>query len=192
MVVTLSQIEDAEGTEGPVLLPAEPVEIVMSEPENVGMSGPMARKLAAALLNAADEWDRIYEPAEALGQRDAHRPPTRRPFWQTEPCPAWCDFQNGHDDRDAVADRTHTGDERRIELLVEEPQVVDVLDADLSETWGAQFIALYLAQEQGEVEPRVHIGANGGRGHHMRLAEAEQLRDALSELLEVARGVGRR
>ncbi len=57
--VDLVQMDEGRDHAGPVLRTG-PLFIGISEIEGTaGMSGPMARRFAAALLDAADEWDRI-------------------------------------------------------------------------------------------------------------------------------------
>jgi hypothetical protein len=110
----------------------------------------------------------------------------RRPFWQTEPCPAWC--TEDHEARDFFGDRQHWWTvDAEIDLTMCQSQYP-------GEVWGPGSMALATHQHYREAEPVVDLVVptlepsgtritNGEQGVQMTVAEARQLRDTLSELL---------
>ncbi|MFD8564827.1 DUF6907 domain-containing protein [Streptosporangium canum] len=103
------------------------------------------------------------------------------PYWQTAPCPAWC--ENLHTDRDHPADRIHFSPDRATALTQERGIRV------APDRWAADELALNLRQNYREDEPVIRLRRGDLDTHAvtMTLAEAEQLRLHLAALLAEAR-----
>lgn len=120
-----------------------------------------------------------------------------RPFWIQEPCPAWCQPQL-HEGQHHVADRGHRSrwDARfRLSLYsVEWKHFGAEETVDGQEREYTIPVELLVSLEQGhrEAEPRVIVEPELRRddigGLNLTVAEARQLRDALSTALELAAG----
>lgn len=119
-------------------------------------------------------------------------------WWQSEPCPAWCDFRGKHnrtDDPDSgdrlishPDDRTHyscSGED--FTLLLMEPDVVGPWPNGLS-SYFIPTANVYLVQHFRDAEPHVRIeGAKGKEEFKLTLAEAAELYRRLGRELDRAR-----
>ena len=111
------------------------------------------------------------------------------PYWQTGPCPAWCD--NLHDDSDFVDDRRHMSNwSAHIVLTTEEPTIVK-RTPDGDGPWCLPFeLAVWLDQHVRDASPRVilHEGHRRIDELHLTPAEARQLGEALIGGADLAGG----
>ena len=110
---------------------------------------------------------------------------SQRPFWQTEPCPAWC--TNDHHDSDFFEDRDHWVNGAGIDLGLYRTEYGEG-------KIGPGELILSATQHYRDAEPEVGLtvpvtkpgtrhDTAGDQDLQMTVAEARQLRDALSELL---------
>ena len=126
--------------------------------------------------------------SELLPEKMPPRPPApiARPFWQTEPCPPWCDTT--HRDEDYHEDRDH--------FVHGDPVGLNLYRTDLvNGEHGPGELLVGLTQHYREAEPEVDLTvpattpkygpyvATGEQGVRMTVAEARALRDRLSLLL---------
>ncbi|MFI7148429.1 DUF6907 domain-containing protein [Nonomuraea sp. NPDC050022] len=108
------------------------------------------------------------------------------PYWQTEPCPAWC--RDVHKGSDEESDRLHTSPW----------QITPVTTMDMENfghgsglpSWVAHTAEVSLQQGYREVEPRVlmHDAANDRYHLYLTLDETKQLANAMLAHVAAARG----
>lgn len=113
---------------------------------------------------------------EQLGQLRAPRP-----YWQTRPCPDWCERGIGHNDHDHPADRAHYSNTHEVQLFNEPPIEYE------PDQWGSETLAVYLRGHVDEVEPVMHFGRGDEAGMTLRLDEVDELIRTLIRLRGVAR-----
>jgi hypothetical protein len=134
-----------------------------------------AASLAETLMKTADRASEI-EPVISGGSR---------PFWQVEPCPAWC--TTTHEDADACEDRIHVGDYWWLTMTMENP----IIRAQSDSGTDCQPAQTGVRLEQGwrEIEARVTLVC---RDDYMALTlgGASELAGALTSLLRQARDDG--
>lgn len=107
-----------------------------------------------------------------------------RPFWQPQPCPPWCAFDEDHSPDDAYVDRSHYSAYREIALTVEDPT-----DRDPRDAVEPTVARIELNQHYREIEPRIWLGKDETRqGMHLTLGEARQLADELMRAVDMAVG----
>lgn len=142
----------------------------------------------------------VVRTLSAIGaELDAHAHASERPFWQSEPCPSWCEADGGegtgHSGRDAYPDRRH--------VLFGAEVALSLCDADDGPD-GAEVEPLCLWMLAGQhyraAEPDVVIvvpllaNREGGPIEHevrLTVGETRALSDALSELLAALDGSAR-
>ncbi|MFF0249647.1 DUF6907 domain-containing protein [Streptosporangium sandarakinum] len=122
------------------------------------------------------EWTPLGADQPAAGGSGAVK---LRPYWQTAPCPAWCELT--HDDRDQPADRFHLGADRVTPLTREAP--VQVAPG----RWAPEELGLCLRQGDHDDEPVAELRRGDAPAVRLTLAEAEQLQMRLSAVLAEAR-----
>lgn len=101
------------------------------------------------------------------------------PYWQTEPCPAWC--REEHRDDDMPDEREHHSGYRAVPLR-EMPPV------ELAAGAVPPDLRASLVQGVREAEPLVELAAGDGEPIRLRLAEAAELTAILGGLVAVAEG----
>lgn len=137
---------------------------------------------ATAIIAAAPDASRVQEDA--------------KPYWQTTPCPSWCEGRPGasehlrHQDRDTGDDRLHSGIYHTVDLAIEDPDVElgpDIPGEPREITAHPSFISMRLEQGYREAEPR--IGGPHGDQHEITftLDEAEEFAGVLFELVREGR-----
>jgi hypothetical protein len=105
----------------------------------------------------------------------------QQPYWQFDPCPAWC--EETHSDADSVEDRRHVGGTDPIPLTLAEP-VVQRTGAGRSDiVWAAPMLSVDIVQGWREVEPQVRLSTDAETVLQLTEAEAHALLDRLSALL---------
>lgn len=110
---------------------------------------------------------------------------TPRPFWQAEPCPAWC--QSKHEDGDFYADRDHfwsAGDELELTLYHA---------AHGGDEYGPGTMTIMVSQHHRASAPEIELAMPTAKAHmyivdgvesvRMTIAEAHALRDRLAEII---------
>lgn len=163
------------------------------------MSAPTLQHEAATSDNTAPDVPEqvqveIEEPIDEIDQDD-YLNADGRPFWLGEPCPSWCQ-QELHQGQHHVADRGHRSKwDARFRLSLYSvawkhfaaEETVDGQEREYSIP-----LELLVSLEQGhrEVGPRIIVEPEGrcdevGR-LNLTVAEARQLRDALSTALDLA------
>ncbi|RKS76492.1 hypothetical protein BZB76_1848 [Actinomadura pelletieri DSM 43383] len=111
-----------------------------------------------------------------------------RPFWLTEPCPAWCVVE--HLDVDPVEDRVHEGTSGTVTLSLEEARYVE--HPQTREAYGVP-IRLDISVQQGyrETEPRLllwYVDTEGNtQSRTMTLGEAESFANGILDAVKAAR-----
>lgn len=107
----------------------------------------------------------------------------RKPYWLTEPCPAWCDQR--HFDRDMPGQRHHFGRERLLPLT-QEPALPGSVDRP--NVFRAPDLFTGLVQHHRETEPVVRLAYSENFEMRLTLDEVEQLAADLTALIADARG----
>ncbi|WP_344972794.1 DUF6907 domain-containing protein [Streptosporangium fragile] len=145
------------------------------------VSATWGRKLTVAEADELADHLRDLTAQARASQVPVPRPAKPMPFWQTVPCPAWCDGL--HDDGDHPDDRGHYSGLHTSPLTQEPPVQV------APNVWGPEELHLSLHQGEREAVPVVRL-SRGGRTDRMvtmTLAEAEQTHANLGALLAEAR-----
>ncbi|MGC5012995.1 DUF6907 domain-containing protein [Streptosporangium sp. DT93] len=156
-----------------------------------------ARGPHITLSETWQKWERHLTPAEAdqlahrlrdltaqlrTGHTPTPAPADGRPFWQTMPCPDWCEAL--HQDKDHPDDRGHYSELHTTPLAQHRP--VQTAPG----VWEPDELHLFLIQDEREATPVVRAGRGGLTEQlvTMTLAEAAQHHARLGALLEAARG----
>jgi hypothetical protein len=111
---------------------------------------------------------------------------TAQPFWQDQPCPAWCKMTAPHADSDSVEERLHMSPFHLVDLTTEDADVSRPVPGVLEVS--PSFLTAQLEQHHRERDPRVLMLHGDVHMVHLTLSEATQLRDALTSLLHQADG----
>lgn len=110
-----------------------------------------------------------------------------RPYWQSEPCPEWCDER--HRKHTLRADRRHSSAwSGEVKLSLEE---VDVHGDPGQHFYSVPSREVYVAQGYREVAPRIVVdgGAPGsGRNLDLTISEALKLARLLTTAADIAEG----
>jgi hypothetical protein len=128
------------------------------------------------------EGGRTMSAATVAEARQARGPV--RPFWLTEPCPAWCSADHG--DTDSPEDRDHIGHVGRVDLLLERADftIVNGVPAGIS----PGVLAVSVIQHYRETEPYVELVRNGDADStDMTLAEVSDLISTLQDAVHAGR-----
>lgn len=112
-----------------------------------------------------------------------------RPFWQTEPCPAWC--TNRHEDSDQHGDRSHWAPVASVDLALYTAKGGEG-------EYGSGELLIGATQHYRAAEPEIDLTvpttrgtsyiASGEQGVRMSVDEARAVRDQLSQLLGLIDG----
>lgn len=104
------------------------------------------------------------------------------PYWQTEPCPAWCGEQ--HAAQDADQERRHFGGGSGISLTLAKPEKWANGPGPRDFEWRPPVMFVEFAQGWRESEPELQLTRGEEDQDPLRLtvAEAHQLHDQLTEL----------
>lgn len=141
------------------------------------------------LTASATGWPDGAQPAAPVTAANGHAPePAGRPYWQDEPCPAWCAYPEGHRSHDHPDDRVHMGTSWEIILTLKDPVVTVPLDPAGEIEVSIPRLDAYLQQHWREREPRVDLAVNDEPGILLTLAEAAQLAETLADLVRQAGG----
>jgi hypothetical protein len=110
----------------------------------------------------------------------------KKPFWQTQPCPAWC--WSNHSKSDGDLDRYHASRwSKSVKLTTMDPVRHDF--KDLKVYFTPVKAVVYLNQGYRETQPRVVVEDGNGRFElDLTLAEAQRLAKALNHAIELAGG----
>lgn len=116
--------------------------------------------------------------------------PGARPYWQTKPCPPWCEVV--HRDDDHHDDRSHFA--TPVSML----DLSLYRDTDYDKNWMPGRLGLALCQHYRHAEPEIDLTVplraasdpevTGETDLKLTLADARDLRDRLSTLLAIAGG----
>jgi hypothetical protein len=109
-------------------------------------------------------------------------PAERVPWWQTAPCPAWCQLRGGHGGLDDPDDRVHQMTAGIVTLTTEAAPC----DAGPPLIWQPAELAAGLVQGYRETGPRIFLTLNGQADAHLTPGEARELRELLVGLLDAA------
>lgn len=116
---------------------------------------------------------------------------SKRPYWQSQPCPAWC--LGGHPQDTGVGDRHHVSNWAiGVKLSLYPAEVFG--SGDSRHSYAPQVVT-YLIQGDREFAPRVAVDPEAAKGLLTRteytLEEAEELGKALLKAVKLAGGVDR-
>ena len=100
-----------------------------------------------------------------------------RPYWLTEPCPAWC-LPETHRDGWGV-ERVHFGPEVEVTLTTEDYE--DPRDTE------PPSVSIYIQQELRAVEPIIAVEHNERMAFELTLDEAERVAGHLLDMVRAAR-----
>ncbi|MFI6513613.1 DUF6907 domain-containing protein [Streptosporangium sp. NPDC050855] len=167
LIVDLMLIEDGQTPNVPVVVLADETRTWQRN-----LTSEEADQLAHRLRELA-EHTRTGQPSEPV-------PVKGRPFWQTAPCPAWCEAL--HRDKDHPGDRGHYGELHITPLTQHRP--VQAAPG----VWEPDELHLFLIQDEREAAPLVRVGRGGLTEQlvTMTLAEAAQHQARLGAVLGAA------
>lgn len=115
---------------------------------------------------------------------------TRQPWWQTEPCPSWCDAE--HTDTERVEDRSHyhfAGSAHTTVLTLHDAiRLAASPEQARPAAVSAAVVQGFLVQGVRETSPRVEVDLNEDTVLTMTSDQAEGLARHLLELVSLARG----
>jgi hypothetical protein len=152
--------------------------------------------------------------AAVSGHAAQQSPAAGRPFWQTEPCPSWCTLKDavqlghtGHSDSDSYDDRNHWACEpdEGVDLSLLDPRRVAGVSAEKTANgvaqpaaYGPHSMSVSLQQHYRDAAPHILIEAplvdafgrvqKGSTGVRMTLAEAREMRERITRLLDQVAG----
>ena len=128
-------------------------------------------------------------PAATISMANGHAPDlAERPYWQDQPCPAWCRVVVPHQDHTPPEDRFHMSPIHDVTLTLEVADVFRFPDR----TGGTvlevspSFITAGLLQGWREREARVILTHAATHDIELTVAEARELAEALSGLVRQA------
>lgn len=92
-----------------------------------------------------------------------------RPYWQSDPCPAWCEQR--HSDADCVEDRRHVGGAEPIPLTLAEPVTRRTGAGRDDVEWTPPVLIVDIVQGWRECAPEIRL--SNDTTALLRLTEAE-------------------
>jgi hypothetical protein len=103
------------------------------------------------------------------------------PFWQTTPCPHWCEV--GHKDHEEPADRRHSSE--AVDRVLFLHSTVELLAGEVF--YETPFARMYLEQNWREVEAYIWLGQDeSNKGFKLTLDEAQTIGEHLLDLVRQA------
>jgi hypothetical protein len=111
-----------------------------------------------------------------------------RPYWQDRPCPPWCKTVIPHQDSDQLDSRYHMSPVYDITLTLEAAHIdrFPAENCSVALEVSPGFITADLHQDWREREPRVFLVHDGTHDIELTVAEARELAEALSSLIQQA------
>ena len=131
--------------------------------------------------------------AEAILMANGHAPDLpARPYWQDQPCPAWCHLLVPHKDHDRPEDRHHMAPFHDIQLTLEAADVIRIPSADgqVALEVSPSFITAGLVQGWRDREARVTLVHAATHDIELTVGEAAELAEALAECVRQAMEAG--
>jgi hypothetical protein len=128
----------------------------------------------------------VIPAAATIAAANGHAPDLAdRPYWQDQPCPAWCRVVVPHQDHSPPEDRFHMSPHYDVTLTLEAPDVVRFPDGDGGTVLevSRSFITAGLLQGWREREARVILTHAATHDIELIVAEARELAEALSGLV---------
>ena len=132
--------------------------------------------------------------AATIAVANGHAPDLpARPYWQDQPCPAWCRVVVPHQDHSLPEDRFHMSPHHDVTLTLEAPDVIRFPDGNGGTVLevSPSFTTAGLLQGWREREARVILTHAGTHDIELTVVEARELAETLSGLVrQVAEATG--
>lgn len=145
------------------------------------------------LTASAPGWPTDAPQVAAITVANGHAPDhPERPYWQDQPCPAWCHMVVPHQDHDRPEGRFHMAPFHDIQLTLEAADVIRIpsVDGKVALEVSPSFITAGLIQGWRDREARVTLVHAGTHDIELTVAEAAELAEALAECVREATEAG--